>query len=100
MEEMVQKLNRVKNHNQIVKLKKENKLQKEKIKQINSDYRNMTQDIIDKYKKICDEKITEKNNKISELEKQVTFYQNALNKIPNFILKIFLGKKMLLDKGE
>lgn len=103
MDNFLYKLNSMKNHNQIIKLKKENETKTQKMNEVISECKNIVLD----YQKKNENEILKMNDKINtledennELRKQRDFYRDSLEKVPKFILKMFVGKNKLLEKGE
>jgi len=99
MDEILFKLNMVKNNNQIVKLKYENKITNLKTIKLVDSYKKMIKEYQDKTKN----EINELNGKVKKLEEenkkiyaQNQLYKSTLNRIPNFIVRIFVGRKVKL----
>ena len=92
MEDFLTKLNIVKKNNYINQLEKDIKKNEEKIhKYVDNFKKEITEQEIEKrnyLQKI--EELTESNKK---LENENKSYKLILNKIPNFIIKLFAGKK-------
>ncbi len=100
MEEFLKNLNTVKEHNYVVKLKTENKKKDARIKQIQDECKNIVVQVTKEYKAELNKKITNLEEENKKLKNENSFYKSILDKIPKFILRIFIGKKSLLDKGE
>ena len=104
MKDVLVKFNMVKNHNQIISLKHKNKENTDKTQELVDSYKKIVSDYEDKMKSEVNnmnKKIAEIQEENSNLKMQCDFYKNCLNKIPNFILWIFVGKnKKLLNKWE
>ena len=103
MEEFLIKLNMVKNHNTILRLKNENIKKDKKFIEL----KNNTKKLIDDYATGNREIITNLKFKINELEEENSklnseniFYKNTINKIPKFIFRIFVGKNKMLEEGK
>ena len=120
MRDLLLKLNMIKNHNYIVKLKKENSNNIGKIKDCKT--------LFEQYKASKQAEVDEINNKIKqleennkqlkdknsvlenetkklqdenlELENNLDFYKKIIERIPKFIVKLFVPKRLLLNKGE
>ena len=95
MKDVLIKLNMVKNHNEIARLKQKNNENSNKTQELVNSYKK----IVDDYRKKMEMEISEMNKKIamleetnSDLKMQCQFYENCFNKIPNFVLRIFVGK--------
>lgn len=102
MKDVLIKLNMVKNHNEIVNLKQKNKENNTKTQELVDSYKKIVSDYENKMQKEI-KQMNEKINKIEEdninLKMQCQFYKDCLDKIPNFIVRIFVGKnKKLLNK--
>ena len=102
MKDILVKLNMMRNHNQIAKLKQENKDNTAKTQALVQSYKqivNEYQEKIQNEKIDMKEKIARLEEENSNLRIQYQFYKDCLDKIPNFILRIFVGKnKKLLSK--
>lgn len=92
MEDFLTKLNIVKKNNYINKLERENKKNEERIEKYVSNFkREITEQELEKRKYLQTIKeLTENNQK---LQNENTSYKYILDKIPNWIIKIFAGKK-------
>ena len=94
MEEFLKKLSIVSKNNYIIKLEEENKRKQEKIEKYVSTFKKeFTEQELEKRKQqqTIDELLAQ--NKL--LESQNKTYKFILDKIPNFIIKIFAGSKKL-----
>ncbi len=104
MQEVLLNLNKIKSHNQLVHLKKENEIKDKKMQNL----ANGCKEIILEYKENSEkiiESMNEKINKLEEekisLEKENNYYKESFEKIPKIIIKIFCkSNKKLLNKGE
>lgn len=102
MKDFLYKLNIMKNHNKIISLEKKNQENVDKTKELVDSYK----EIINNYDIKNQKEIQKMNEKIKLLEEencnivlQCKFYKDCLDKIPNFILRIFVGKnRKLLSK--
>ena len=101
MNEVLFKLNMIKNNNQIVKLKHENKILNSKTIELVDSYKKIIKEYQDKTKNEIDDlkenvrRLEEENKK---LHVQNQLYKTSLNKIPNFIVRLFIGRKVKLLK--
>lgn len=92
MEDFLTKLNIVKKNNYINKLEQNNKRNEERIeKYVENFKKEITEQELEKrkYQKTIQE-LTEANEKLQNENKG---YKFILDKIPNFIIKLFAGKK-------
>ena len=92
MEEFFIKLNTVKKNNYINKLERDNQRNEERIQKYVSNFKKeITEQELEKRKYLQTIKeLTENNQK---LQNENAGYKYILDKIPNFIIKIFAGKK-------
>ena len=79
MEEVLLKMNMIKNHNYIIRLEKEKKQRQAKIQTYITEYRKQNQKIIDR-----------QQEQIRQLQMQNEKLQKMVNRIPNWILKFFV----------
>ncbi len=79
MEEVLLKMNMIKNHNCIIRLEKEKKQRQVKIQTYITEYRKQNQKIIDR-----------QQEQIRQLQMQNGELQKIINRIPNWILKFFV----------
>lgn len=100
-EEFLRKLNFINKHNQIVDLKEENKKKDEQIKKISTEGKKL----IDEFSQKSQENINALNNRIKELESEITtinqeknYYKEIVESIPKFILKIFKNNKKAITE--
>lgn len=92
MEEFLTKLNIVKKNNYINKLERDNKKDKERIEKYVSNFkREITEQELEKRQYL--KKIQELTNQNKELQSINQNYQFILGKIPNWIIRLFAGKK-------
>ena len=92
MEEFLEKLNIVKKNNYINKLERDNKKNKERIEIYVSNFKKaMTELEIEKRKN--QEMINELTENNKRLQDENNSYKYMLEKIPNWIIKLFAGKK-------
>lgn len=103
MNNFLYKINNIKTHNQIMRLKKDNEQKTEKMNELITECKNIVLD----YQEKNQSKLIKMNETINKLEtekeeirKQRDYYKNSLDKIPKFILKLFIKNNKLLDKGE
>lgn len=102
MKEFLYKLNLMNNHNKIIQLEKKNQKNVDRTQKLVESYK----EIINNYEIKKQTEIKEMSEKIKFLEEensnlvlQCKFYKDCLDKVPNFILRIFVGKnKKLLSK--
>lgn len=101
MDEVLFKLNMVKNNNQIVRLKYKNKINNLKTVQLVNSYKKM----VKKYQDKTTSEINNLKEKVKNLEEENQkmyaknqLYKNTLDRIPNFIVRIFVGRKIKLLK--
>lgn len=95
MDELLKNMNMIKNHNEIVRLKRKNTQQEQRISQIKSNF--------DDIKMATNRAIEELNQKIKKLEKEKIdleterdAYREYIESIPKFVRKLF-GKKFLIE---
>ena len=102
MKDFLFKLNMMKNHNQIIRLEQKNKENTDKTQKLVESYKKIVSDYQEKNEtemKIMREKIEKIEEENSNLKLQCKFYEDCLDKIPKFILRILVGKnKKLLSK--
>lgn len=92
MEEFLTKLNIVKKNNYINKLEQNNKRNEERIEKYVSNFKKeITEQEIEKRKYL--QTIQELTKQNEELQNTNKGYKFILDKIPNFIIKLFVGKK-------
>lgn len=92
MEDFLTKLNIVKKNNYINKLEKDKKINEQKIeKYVENFKKEITEQELEKRKYI--KQINELTKINKELENTNKGYKFILDKIPNFIIKLFAGKK-------
>lgn len=92
MEEFLNKLNIVKKNNYINKLERDNQKSKERIEIYVSNFKKaMTELEIEKRKNAETIKELTENNK--KLQDENNSYKSILDKIPNWIIKLFAGRK-------
>lgn len=105
MNDIVLKMNYVKNCNKIKELEDEAKLKDQRM----TDYTNKCKNLIEEYKHKNIVQRDELKNKIKELEdanaklsNEKDYYKNMLNSIPKFIQKLFCKKKdkLLTEAGN
>ena len=91
MEEFLTKINIVNKNNQIKKLERQNKNAENRIERYVNNFKNtITEMEIEKRQNIkLIEKLTEDNKKLQEENKG---YNYMLNKIPNWVIKLFVGR--------
>ena len=100
MNEKFIRLNFIQKHNEIIKLKRENKEKDDKIKEVIEDCREISREYNKKQEDIViklKNEVTRINSEKEQIEKERDFYKNSLNKIPKFILRIFCGKNLFLN---
>lgn len=92
MEEFLTKLNIVKKNNYINKLEKDNQKNEARIEKYVSNFKKeITEQELEKRKNLATiQELTENNKKLQD---ENNMYKFILDKIPNFIIKIFAGKK-------
>lgn len=92
MEDFMAKLNIVKKNNYINKLEKDNKKHEEQLEKYISNFKKeITEQELEKRKYLQTIKeLTENNEKLQNENKS---YKFILNKIPNWVIKLFAGKK-------
>lgn len=92
MEEFLTKLNIVKKNNYINKLERDNERNEKKIeKYVENFKKEITEQELEKRKYLQQiEELTKQNEKLLNANKG---YKFILDKIPNFIIKLFVGKK-------
>lgn len=91
MEEFLTKLNIVKKNNYINKLEKENKQNENKIDKYVSNFKKVITEMeIEKRKNLETIKTLTENNK--KLQDENNSYKYVLNKIPNWVIKLFAGR--------
>lgn len=92
MEEFLTKLNIVKKNNYINKLEKDNKKNEERIEKYVSNFKKeITEQELEKRQYI--KKIQELSAQNNELQNTNKSYKFILDKIPNWVIKFFAGKK-------
>lgn len=92
MEEFLTKLNIVKKNNYINKLEKDNKKNEERIEKYVSNFKKeITEQELEKRQYI--KKIQELSAENKELQNTNKSYKFILDKIPNWVIKFFAGKK-------
>ena len=92
MEEFLTKLNIVKKNNYINKLEKDNERNEKRIeKYVENFKKEITEQELEKRKYL--QKIEDLTKQNEELLNQNKGYKFILDKIPNFIIKLFVGKK-------
>ena len=108
IEVILTKLNHIKNKNTIVSLKSKLANQEGSNKQLTSNAKKIIEDLVKSNAALKDEKeeleLTIKNleDETYSLKQQYNYYENIINKIPKFILRIFAkkDKELLLNKGK
>lgn len=103
MNEFLYKINMIKNHNHIVRLKKENKQNEEKFDKLAGGCKSLILEYQIKNQKSLlemNEKINELENENNMLRKERDFYSSSLAKVPKFILKMFIGKTKMLGEEK
>lgn len=94
MEDFLTKINLVYKNNYINKLEKANQKEQERVKKYLEIFKKeFTEQEIEKRKQ--QETINELHERIKILENQNKTYKFILDKIPNFIIKLFAGAKKL-----
>ena len=92
MEEFLTKLNIVKKNNYINKLERENKKNEERIQIYVSNFKKaLTEEELEKRNNLKQIKELTENNK--KLQDENNSYKYILEKIPNWVIKLFAGKK-------
>lgn len=92
MEEFFRKINLVKKNNYINKLEQDNQKNKEKIEKYVSNFKKeITEQEIEKRKYMRTIKELSEDNQ--KLKQENDSYKYILSKIPNFIIRLFAGKK-------
>ena len=98
MEKNLFKIQMIKEHNHAVKLEKNNKRKikeiKVKCKDIITEYQKNNNKII----KDMEENIIKINKENEQLNMQLAFYKSVIDRIPKFILKIFIKKYKSLNQ--
>ena len=103
MKEKIIMLSMIKNHNDILRLKRENTKKQQKIDNLVNDCKNIIKEYQEENGKVIKEievKIASLEEENKRLKKEVVFYKEALNRIPRFILRLFNGNVKELTKGE
>lgn len=102
MKNVLYKLNMVKNHNKIAVLEQKNRQSIEKTQELVEAYKKIINDYelkINAEKNFVNDKISALETENSNLKLECEFYKSCLEKIPKFVLRIFVGKnKKLLNK--
>lgn len=100
MENFLYKANKIKAHNRIVKLEAKNIKQQERFDKLSD----KCKDLMSKYDTKYQEKLIKMNKKIEKLEKENAIlksendsYKYIFEKVPKFILRIFVGKNKLKE---
>lgn len=103
MNNFLYKINNIKTHNQIIRLKKDNEQKTEKMNELITECKNIVLD----YQEKNQSKLIKMNETINKLEtekenlrKERDYYKNSFDRIPKFVLKLFIKNNKLLDKGE
>lgn len=92
MEDFLTKLNFVKKNNYINQLERDNKKNAERIEKYVSNFKKeITEQELEKRRNLQTIKELTENNK--KLQDENNSYKYILNKIPNWIIKLFAGKK-------
>ena len=92
MEDFIAKLNIVKKNNYINKLERENQKNEERIEKYVSNFKKeITEQEIEKRK--CLQTIKELMENNQKLQNENASYKYILSKIPNWVIKLFAGKK-------
>lgn len=92
MKEFLTKLNIVKNNNYINKLKQENTKKENRIEKYVTNFKKVITEMeLEKRKNEQTIKELRETNKV--LQDENNSYKNILDKIPNWIIKLFAGKK-------
>ena len=92
MKEFLTKLNIVNNHNYINKLKQENTKKENRIEKYVTNFKKVITEMeIEKRKN--EKTIQELRETNRVLQDENNSYKNILDKIPNFIIKLFAGRK-------
>lgn len=92
MEEFLSKLNIVSKNNYINKLEKDNIQKDDKIEKYITNFKKVITEMeIEKRKNVQTIKELTENNKI--LQNENNSYKNILDRIPNWIIKLFAGKR-------
>lgn len=92
MEDFLTKINFAKKNNYINKLEQDNQKNKEKIERYVSNFKKeITEQEIEKRK--CMQTIKELSENNQKLQQENNSYKYILSKIPNFIIRLFAGKK-------
>jgi len=103
MNKFLFKLNMIKSNNEIVRLKKSNEIKDKKLQKVSDGCKSLIIEYEIKNQKALlelNEKVNKLENENSELRKQRDFYCSSLEKIPKFLLKLFVGKNKMLENGE
>ena len=98
MEEILQKMNMIRKHNELVRLRRKNFLQDKKINQIKDsfdDIKSTTNDMINQ----MNEKIYQLEKENDELKRQRDAYIEYVEGFPKIIRKLF-GPKKYLKEGK
>lgn len=92
MEDFLTKINFAKKNNYINKLEQDNQKNKEKIERYVSNFKKeITEQEIEKRK--CMQTIKELSENNQKLQQENNGYKYILSRIPNFIIRLFAGKK-------
>lgn len=95
MDEFLVKKLIMKKHNTAIRAQREKKAEKLELLKKTKEYQKM---VLEKNNE-QEQKIKELNEKLHEVEKERDFYKISLEKIPKFIVRIFVRKTKLLE-GE
>ena len=98
MEEILQKMNMIRKHNELVRLRRKNSLQDIKINQIKNSFDDIkltTNTMINQ----MNEKISQLENENAEIKRQRDAYIEYVESFPKIIRKLF-GKKNYLKEGK
>lgn len=103
MEKFLYKMNVIKNNNHIVRLETEKVQKQEKFEKLAEGCKSL----MIEYEIKGQQRLLEMNEKINNLEnensvlrKERDFYSSSLEKIPKFILKLFVGKNIMIGEEK
>lgn len=103
MDDLVFKMNYVKNNNELVKLRNDIKKKDETMRQFTKNCKNL----VESYKINSNIKMAELKEIIVDLDKQNKkltserdSYRYSLNRVPNFLLRLFGAKRKALGAGK
>lgn len=96
MNDNLLKLNNIRTHNQVLRLKNENKEKDKKMEKVVSKCKEIALENQVKNNDIIfemNEKMVQLQKEKEKLEIKIDYYESILNKIPKIILRMFIGKK-------